>query len=326
MKVNTGVKPSESSRFCVTYTALLQTFLRTGEEAALGRACDLGRQALAERTSLIELVSVHHLALRELLMDEKDEKRREALVRAAAEFFSEFLSPYEMTRRGFQDVLLALRQVNETLEEQIKSIAYAVHDEAGQLLVAVHLALAEVARELPARQREQLQHVDELLNEVQKRLRRYSHELRPTILDDLGWMPAIRFLAEGISERASLPIHIQATVNERLPGPAETAIYRIVQEALTNTIKHAGAHNVWIRAWKDDLAVCCSVKDDGAGFDSSLIHSALPKTGLGLVAMQERVNAIGGTLLINSAPGSGTEILIRLPLEGAYAGPHRPRG
>ncbi|PYU55195.1 MAG: PAS sensor protein, partial [Acidobacteria bacterium] len=75
-------------------------------------------------------------------------------------------------------------------------------DEAGQLLVAVHLALADVARELPERQKEQMGRIEELLNQVEKQLRRYSHELRPTVLDDLGWIPAIRFLAEGISKRA----------------------------------------------------------------------------------------------------------------------------
>lgn len=320
-----GAKLLESSRFRVLYSSLLQAYLKTGDEAELGQACELGRQALANRTSLLDLTSIHHQALEELLMEAKGGKQRATLLRAADVFLSESLSPYEMAQRGFQDVLLALRQVNETLEQQIKAIAYAVHDEAGQLLVAVHLALADVARELPKLQREQIERVEELLNEIEKRLRRYSHELRPTILDDLGWVPAIRFLAEGVSKRAGLPIHIHSKVNERLPGSAETAIYRIVQEALTNTVKHAKARNVWIRAWKEDLALCCSVKDDGAGFDSVRAQAAPHRVGLGLIAMQERVNAIGGTLKIDSAPGLGTELLIRLPLEGAHAGSRRSR-
>jgi signal transduction histidine kinase len=93
-----------------------------------------------------------------------------------------------------------------------------VHDEAGQLLVAVHLALADVARQLPDSQKEQVGRIEELLNQVEKQLRRYSHELRPTVLDDLGWIPAIRFLAESVSKRTHLPIQIKTVFSWRLFG------------------------------------------------------------------------------------------------------------
>jgi signal transduction histidine kinase len=165
-----------------------------------------------------------------------------------------------------------------------------------------------------------------MLNQVEKHLRRYSHELRPTILDDLGWIPAIRFLAEGISKRADLPIHIDAAVSGRPPSTIETTLYRIVQEALTNAVKHAKASNVWIRAWRENLVLCCSIRDDGGGFDSSRAHAARGRKGLGLTAMQERVTAIGGSLRIESRPGLGTELSMRIPLEGQHANSHRPRG
>src|SRR3989449_1706849 len=163
-------------------------------------------------------------------------------------------------------------------------------------------------------------------NEVEKHLRRYSHELRPTILDDLGWIPAIRFLAEGISNRAGLPIHIEATVSGRLPSPVETALYRTVQEGLTNAVKHAKARNVWIRAWKERLALCCSIRDDGAGFDSQHVQREAGRKGLGLIAMQERMSAIGGTLRVESCPGRGTELSVRVPLEVGHANTRRARG
>jgi signal transduction histidine kinase len=223
-----------------------------------------------------------------------------------------------MVHRGFQDAVKALRQLNETLEEEIKRIAYAVHDEAGQLLVAVHLALAEMARDLPKPQQEQIGRVEGLLNEVEKHLRRYSHELRPTILDDLGWIPAIRFLAEGVSKRASLPIQIESMVSRRLPSTMETTLYRVVQEALNNTVKHARAKNVWIRAWQARRTLFCSVRDDGEGFDSHQPQGTSGRRGLGLVAMQERVSAIGGTLRIESQPGQGTEVSIQLALEDSH--------
>jgi signal transduction histidine kinase len=308
------------------YGAVLKEYAATGGEELLGRASELGRHALDERASLVEVAGAHHESLGELLRGEKDGERREAIQRAGAEFFAECLLPYEMAQRGFQEALQALRQVNETLEAEIKRIAYAVHDEAGQELVAVHLALAEVARKLPKTQQKQIEQVEELLDQVEKHLREYSHELRPTILDDLGWIPAIRFLAEGISKRAGIPIHIRATISRRLGSAAETAIYRVMQEALRNVVKHASAKNVWIHAWNEDGALCCSIKDDGSGFDAGGMRGGEQGRGLGLIAMRERVSAVGGTLEIEATPGRGTELLIRMPMEREHASSHTTGG
>jgi chemotaxis family two-component system sensor kinase Cph1 len=132
-------------------------------------------------------------------------------------------------------------------------------------------------------------------------------------------------LADGISKRANLPIHIDVTVSGRLPAATETTLYRIVQEALTNAVKHAKASNVWVRAWREDLTQCCSIRDDGAGFKMRRGQGA-PRKGLGLVAMRERVSAVGGTLQIESRPGHGTEVSIRLPLEANDANTNRTRG
>ena len=317
-------KPQEG--FEDQYRSCLQEYAASRGEPALGRAYELGRRALTEQKSLVEMASLHHQTVLALVRDVENEKQREELVRASGEFLAECLSPYEMAHRGFQDAVKALRQLNETLEEEIKRIAYAVHDEAGQLLVAVHLALAELALELPESQQTHVTRIKELLNQVEKHLRRYSHELRPTILDDLGWIPAIRFLADGISKRANLPIHIEATVSGRLPSAVETALYRTVQEGLTNAVKHAKASGVWIRAWRENHVLCCSVRDDGLGFDSSQVHMATGRKGLGLIAMRERVSAIGGTLRIESRPDHGTELSIRLPMEGNHANSNRTRG
>src|SRR5438270_694497 len=161
--------------------------------------------------------------------------------------------------------------------------------------------------------------ITEKKSQVEKQLRRYSHELRPTVLDDLGWIPAIRFLAEGVSKRANLPIHIKVAFAGRLPSTTEIALYRVVQEALTNAVKHAKASNIWVRAWRDDFVLCCSIRDDGAGFDVHAVQSDCKRRGLGLTGMRERVSAIGGTVRIESRRGQGTELLIRRPLEDAYA-------
>ncbi len=326
MKSATRRKGNVPENFEQQYRSSLREYAAGGGEQLLGRAYELGRRALKEQKSLVEMASLHHQAVLELVRLAEDEKRREEVLRTSSEFLAECISPYEMAHRGFQDAVQALRRLNETLEEEIKRIAYAVHDEAGQLLVAVHLALAEVALELPEPQQAQFARIKEMLTEVEKHLRRYSHELRPTILDDLGWIPAIRFLADGISKRANLPIHIEATISERLPSTIETTLYRIVQEALTNAVKHARAGNVWIRAWKDEVVLCCSIRDDGAGFDIRESQSVPLRKGLGLIAMRERVSAIGGTLQVESRPALGTELSIRIPLEVDHANSNRTRG
>ena len=296
------------------YRSALSEYAERSGEPGLGGAYELGRRAMTERRGVVEIVAIHHQALQGILREGRKQKRNDGLLRASADFLMESLSPYEMAHRGFQDAVKALRQFNEILEEEIKRIAYAVHDEAGQVLVAVHLALASLAAELPDKQ-QQIRELEGLLNKVEQQLRRYSHELRPTVLDDLGWDPAIRFLAESVSKRTHLLIQVKAAFAGRLPGAIETAVYRIVQEALTNASKHAKATRVWIQVRREGGTLCCSIRDDGEGFDIRATHAEGKRRGLGLIGIQERLNAVGGTLAINSAPGRGTKLLIRIPLE-----------
>jgi len=305
------------------YRSALLEYAQGGGESSLGRAYELGRRAITEKKGLMEIASLHHETLRGMLSDMQGAARHRQILAASAEFLMETLSPYEMAHRGVQDAIAALRQLNETLEEEIKRIAHGVHDEAGQLLVAVHLALADVARELPQRQKEQVGQIEILLNQVEKQLRRYSHELRPTVLDDLGWIPAIRFLAEGVSKRAHLAIQIKTTVAGRLPGPIEIALYRIVQEALTNAAKHSKASRVWIRIGRKNRRICCSIEDDGVGFDVRAVQSNGKRRGLGLIGIQERLDGVGGTLSIDSARGQGTRLFVQLPAEVLNANSHR---
>ena len=315
MKMATRRTTRAETSLAEDYRSALSEYAARSGEAALGRAYDLGRKAMTEGKSLLEIVAIHHEALQGIVREAKKEKRHGELLRASAEFLAESLSPYEMAHRGFQDAVKALRQFNETLEEEIKRIAYAVHDEAGQVLVAVHLALASLAAELPDKQ-QQIRDLEGLLNQVEQQLRRYSHELRPTVLDDLGWIPAIRFLAKNVSRRTHIPIRVRASFAGRLPAAVETALYRIVQEALTNASKHAKAGQIWIQVRrKEDGPLCCSIRDDGMGFDTRVVRGEGKRRGLGLIGIQERLNAIGGTLSIDSAPGRGTKLLIRLPLD-----------
>jgi len=326
MKRKAKRKTGSPPNFEAEYRAAFQEYARRGGEDSLGRAYALGRRGIDEKKSLVELASLHHRTVLALLDDARGASRHQQLLTAAGEFLAETVSPYEMAHLGVQDAITALRQVNETLETEIKRVAYAVHDEAGQLLVAVHLALADLARELPSVQQDRVAQIEKLLKQVENHLRQYSHELRPTILDDLGWIPAIQFLAQGVSKRANLRIQIKTTVTGRLPPPIETALYRIVQEALANAAKHSKATQVRIRVGRTKGVLHCSIEDNGRGFDAPALRSNSRRNGLGLIAMQERLNGIGGTLSIDSVRGRGTRLLIQLPAEVSNANSNRIGG
>jgi signal transduction histidine kinase len=220
-----------------------------------------------------------------------------------------------MAHRGFRDAISALHRLNETLEQEIQRIAHAVHDEAGQLLVAARLAMSAVAHDLTPALQGRLQEVGTILDQVEKQLRRLSHELRPTILDDLGLVPALQFLADGFSRRAKLSIRIQNCLEGRCAPNIETALYRVIQEALTNITKHAHAKNVEIQITNVTEHLRCLVRDDGRGFDAPSVLSCNQRSGLGLVGIRERLNAVGGTLQIDSMVGRGTELLVKIPVE-----------
>jgi signal transduction histidine kinase len=297
------------------YLKGLRDYLSGAGEDALGRAYELGRFAWAEGKSILDVLNLHHVALQAVLQDSSDSEEASGKTLGAEAFLAEVLSPYEMTHRGFREAVWSLRCLNETLELEINRIAHVLHDEAGQLLCAVHLALADLQRDLPVPLHEKVGRVRGMLDQIDEQLRRLSHELRPTVLDDLGLVPAIQFLADGVSKRAKQEITVHASLKDRLPALVETALYRIVQEALTNAAKHSHARNVHIEIDRSGGQVQCSIRDDGTGFSVASVLARKTNKGLGLLGMQERLSAIGGTLHIQSSPSQGTSVLINLPVE-----------
>src|SRR5947208_11398931 len=185
------------------------------------------------------MAALHHEALRASVLRLDALQARAKAAEAAQAFFSESLSPFEMTHRASREANSALRRLNERLEEEAKRIAHTLHDEAAQLLASVHVALDALARDLPQSVRSRLGEVRDLLDRIEGELRRLSHELRPTMLDDLGLVPALQFLAEGVAKRTGLSVEVRGSTHGRLPPAVETAPYRIAQEALTNAVRHA---------------------------------------------------------------------------------------
>ncbi len=208
----------------------------------------------------------------------------------------------------------ALRRLNDQIENESARIAGVLHDEAGQFLTSAHITLAEVARELPPA-RERLQKVRQNLDHIEARFRVLSHELHPRILDDLGLVDALKFLAEGVSRRTGIPIGVEASLETRCPPAVETALYRLVQEALTNMTRHARATRATVLLTRGAQNIHCSIRDDGLGFNVPAVLASRGDRGLGLLRIQDRLEAVGGTFEIISTPGSGTELRATVPLE-----------
>jgi PAS domain S-box-containing protein len=208
-----------------------------------------------------------------------------------------------------------LRRLNDRLEHEATRIASALHDEAGQFLTAAHITLADVARGLPPSAREALQGVKRNLEEIEEQLRRLAHELRPRILEDMGLADALKFLANGVAKRTGIPISVEVSLQTRCAPLVETALYRLVQEGLTNMTKHARAARGTVVLAQDGDNVRCSVRDDGIGFDLSSVVARRDEFGLGLLGIQDRLEVVDGMLEIISAPGEGTELRAIVPLE-----------
>lgn len=295
------------------YARALREHLTGTGDTAMRRAQELGRKAVADGLGVRDLVNAHEEAAKGILNNSDSELSQK--MQAMNHFLSETLSPFELTHKSFRETNAALHRLNETLEEETKRIAHVLHDDAAQLLAAVHISLADLARELPVKHGERVQEIRYLLDQIEAQLRRLSHELRPTILDDLGLVPALEFLAEGISKRTGLSIVVEGSTNGRLPSSIETALYRIVQEGLANAARHARATRAVVRIAREPSRLYCAIRDNGTGFNAREVQSREDKRGIGLIGIRERLNALGGTLQINSSPQRGTELSITIAME-----------
>jgi signal transduction histidine kinase len=203
------------------------------------------------------------------------------------------------------------RRLLELQEHERGSLARELHDQFGQSLVNVSLTLEAIKGDLSpasyARVPETISVIAQMLDQV----RTLAFELRPSALDDLGLVAALRMVVVSHGERTGLPASFTAaTADIRAPAEIETACFRIVQEALTNVSRHARARHVEVTLAMQGDALAVAVRDDGVGFDVDKWR----RTGLGLVGMSERAALAGGTLEIKSAPGGGTIVRARFPL------------
>lgn len=199
-------------------------------------------------------------------------------------------------------------------EEERKRIARELHDGIGQALYSILVGLNVIGQ---ANLTEPIrQHVNDLLQMTAKAMeevKRMALELRPSALDDLGLIPALRSLMKRVEKSFAIQVelHVQGE-RRRYSAAVETALYRIIQEAMTNTAKYARASKLGIMFEDREKEIVVTVVDDGIGFDVE--HALHTGSGLGLFGMRERAQLLGGSLEIRSAPDEGTTLIVRIPL------------
>ncbi|MBX5451604.1 sensor histidine kinase [Thermogemmatispora sp.] len=213
-------------------------------------------------------------------------------------------------------------QIINAQEQERKRIARELHDETSQMLTSLLISLAILEKSVTSPEaRERIADTRNLAHQTLRAIRNLSIDLRPSALDDLGLLPALRWYIKEYQQKCSIEVEFSATgFKGRLPAEMETVLYRIVQEALTNTARHANATKVSIVLREEEGAVYATISDNGCGFDvEALMKTPGQERGLGLAGMQERAVLLDGTLEIKSRPGEGTTIEVRLPLRQSDA-------
>ena len=215
---------------------------------------------------------------------------------------------------------LRASQIINAQEQERKRIARELHDETSQVLTSLLISLAILEESITTQEaRDRIADTRKLAHQTLRAIRNLSIDLRPSALDDLGLLPALRWYVKEYQQKCSIVVEFAAHgFKERLPAEVETALYRIVQESLTNTARHANAHKVLVTMKEDADAVYVTIKDDGCGFDvGTLLKTPDQERGLGLAGMNERAVLLDGSLSIHSGPGHGTTIEVHIPLTPA---------
>ena len=206
----------------------------------------------------------------------------------------------------------ALARVVKAQELERKRLARELHDETGQALTSILLGLKPLEQSARTdEERAAMASLRELVVSTLRDVRRLAVELRPSALDDFGLATAVERLADTFRDSTGMRVDVETQLGEvRLPPEVETALYRIVQEALANIVKHAEATHVSILLTRKDFSVAAVVEDDGKGFDETDTGDNV----LGIVGMRERVGLVGGRLAIESGSGSGTTVAAEVPI------------
>jgi signal transduction histidine kinase len=257
---------------------------------------------LVARGRTIGLLAAHDKLLPDARFTDND-------LRLAETFASRASVAVDLSQRIARD---AFRRVVEAQELERRRLARELHDETGQALTSILLGLKSLEEAIGADEaRAAVADLRELVVATLQDVRRLAVELRPKVLDDFGLVPALERLAESFADQTEIDVRFETGLgDERLAAEVETALYRIVQESLTNVVKHAHARVVSIVLARKTDAVALVIEDDGSGFDPGDTREG----GFGLEGMRERIGLLEGKLQVESRAGAGTTIVAEVPL------------
>jgi signal transduction histidine kinase len=257
---------------------------------------------LVVRSATIGLIAVHDKLGLDPRFTDND-------VRLAETFASRAAVAVDLSQRIARD---ALRRIVDAQELERRRLARELHDETGQALSSILLGLKALEEKVEGDgARRAVSDVRELVVATLRDVRRLAVELRPKVLDDFGLVPALERLTEGFGAQTGIGIRFESGLAaERLPAEVETALYRIVQESLTNIVKHSRARNVSVVLIRKPGAVAAVIEDDGQGFDPASVRDG----GFGLEGMRERVGLLDGRFQVESAKGSGSTLVAEVPV------------
>lgn len=225
----------------------------------------------------------------------------------------------EQLRRRERQLQELSKKVLTAQEEERRRIARDLHDESAQSMTTLKIMLEMIRKRLPAELaelRKQVEEAEHVAMRTLKEVRRVIADLRPLMLDDFGLVPTLRWLIQEFSDRHGIVIVLQRVeTGGRLPPEIETVLYRVIQEALSNAVKHSGASRIWIDLERAGERVILQVRDNGQGFDPQELGRA-PRARFGLLGIRERVAVLGGQVEIDSRPGAGARLRATVPLSG----------
>lgn len=284
----------------------------------LAVAVTLGVNAIIVRLALKPLRLLEHTADRVQAGDL--DTRAPHSVLADREFerltrlFNAMLDGLALYRQRLREV--AARALNAE-EEERKRIARELHDETAQRLAALLIRLRIVRAAGEDRREETLEEVRAEIADVLEGISRYARGLRPPALDELGLTSAVESYARALADATTLRVELEADPLKGLVAPeTELAVYRIVQESLSNVVRHAGASRAKVTLRRDESRLIATVSDDGIGFPADEVLAGRVGPGLGLFGMQERAAYVGGTISVLSGGGQGTTVRVEVPMAG----------
>jgi signal transduction histidine kinase len=253
------------------------------------------------------------------------EPKAPVLAEAVARIGAENARLLARLAEGEQRLRLISRGVLRLQEAERGRISRELHDGVGQSLTALKMQL-QMLEQQAARENAPLEgrlaELSELADRTLQEVRQLSRLLRPQMLDDLGLLSTLRWLARTVHAQSGLQVQLAfGELEERFDPDVETLVFRVAQEALTNAVKHAGAAAAEVALWRDGGSLGLRIHDDGVGFDAArFLEGRDEDPGFGLRGMRDRLRLFGGRFEAHSAPGAGTTLEARIPLGGAAAG------